>query len=96
MHSIGGILECIPAFNLEEIMKKYVGGKIFENIEVDDRITPDLDKCIYCYVASHNLDKSVTKLDYKIPLNCIHGSMIKQCPACKRIYVLKDILEEDF
>lgn len=66
----------------------YIGGSIFNNIRVDERVTKDLDHCLFCEVYSEG-----TVILYKIPLDCINGNMFKQCPACKKIYILKDILE---
>jgi len=73
-------------------MEEYIGGKIFENIIVDERVTPDLNHCIYCIVTSSRKPNGIKSTDYKIPLDCIDGAMMKQCPACKAIYILKDKL----
>lgn len=73
-------------------MIEIIGGKIFSEIKSDPRVTPDLDECLYCEVRTVNSDDSRIAndlLSYKIPLdNTSH--FMKQCPACKRIYILKD------
>jgi len=71
-----------------------VGGKIFSTIKSDPGVVPSLEFCLYCRV-SHNRHEEGGKfshkdIDYRIPLNCIAGDAIKQCPACKTIYLLKD------
>lgn len=74
--------------------EQLIGSKIFKDIAFDDRVTKDLDHCIYCTVTSKNPNsEGIKTLTYKIPLNCIKGSDIKQCPACKKIYILKDPME---
>lgn len=70
--------------------EEYVGGKIFSNIQVDDRVTKNLQNCLYCKVISRSQDGITTTLQYEIPLNCINGADFKQCPVCKRIYILMD------
>ncbi len=73
-----------------------IGGSIFKEIKSDDRVTPDLTYCLYCKVINpiNEYGKIYnTDIDYRIPLDCINGNSIKQCPACKRIYILKDPTE---
>ena len=74
---------------------EYVGSKIFDKIMSDSRVTEDLSECLYCEVISHyageirDVTAEPRKLNYKIPLNNL-SDFAKQCPACKRIYILKD------
>ena len=73
--------------------QNFVGIPIFGAIKTDERITPDLIYCLYCKISqSGSTDgKNWYKdIDYKIPLDCIKGKEIKQCPACKIIYILTD------
>lgn len=74
-----------------------VGGRIYKNIEADERVTPDLAYCLFCKVSQSGTNddgKSWYKdIDYKIPLNCVNGNSIKECPACKKIYILRDRIE---
>lgn len=70
-------------------MENYVFGKTYAALKVDDRVTPELDSCLYCVV--YDTDKCVN-LPYKMPLDCCNGASIKQCPACRRVYVLKEAL----
>ena len=72
--------------------EEYVGGKIFDKIQTDERVTKDLNYCLYCVVSSHGVDNGIRSINYRIPLDCISGTDFKQCPACKRIYILKDPL----
>lgn len=67
----------------------YIGGNIFDKIQTDPRVTSDLAHCLYCRVSS----QYIGDLEYKIPLNCINGNIFKECPACKRIYVLSNPIE---
>lgn len=73
----------------------YVAAKIFDRIQIDDRVTKDLTYCLYCYVQTPSVDNisTINPTNYKIQLNCINGSDFKQCPSCKRIYILKDIFD---
>jgi len=71
---------------------EYVGGLIFDKIKTDHRVTPDLVYCLYCKVTT-NENNSIRDIPYKITLDCINGNVFKQCPACKRIYILKDPTE---
>lgn len=66
-----------------------VGGSMFKDVIVDDRVTKDLDHCIYCSVYN---SRTNTTLTYKIPLIKLRD-MFKQCPACNAIYILKDPTE---
>lgn len=76
--------------------EEYVGSKIYDKIQTDARVTPDLNYCLYCKVTTdkagdvQDADSRVRPLDYKIPLDCINGNGFKQCPACKRIYILSN------
>lgn len=75
--------------------ERYVGGKMFENIKIDSRVTPELQSCLYCSVTSHErsddgVKHGIENTNYEIKLDCIQGNSVKQCPACKRIYLLKD------
>lgn len=73
-----------------------IGNKLFSDIKIDDRVTRDLSYCIYCKVSQSGTDNNRSwfkDIDYKIPLDCVRGSDIKQCPACKFIYILKDPTE---
>ena len=79
--------------------EEYIGGSIFGKIETDDRITPDLTYCLYCYVNSASKSKGLASgtsirdnINYKIPLDDLRAG-IKQCPACKRIFILKNPIE---
>lgn len=63
-------------------LNQYVGGRVFDKIQTDHRVVPGLDHCIFCDVRDVPT--------YRIPLDCIKGDAMKQCPACKRIYVLTD------
>ncbi len=71
-----------------------VGGRMFQDLQVDDRVTKDLAFCLYCTVTTSYPSKDSRavdrhkSLDYKIGLDCISGDAMKQCPACKRIYIL--------
>ena len=73
--------------------EEYVGGKFYKNIEVDDRVTPDLSECLYCYVTSSSRGPNTFKtgINYRIPLDSLSPGF-KQCPACKIIYILTDPL----
>ena len=68
---------------------KYIGGKVFENIEVDERVNSNLIHCLYCKVTSHSKDRSISNTDYQIGLMHL-DSGIRQCPACKRVYITTD------
>lgn len=79
---------------------KLVGGKIFKEIKSDERVIEDLAYCLYCYVYTSDEkltgETQVTRsLDYKIPLDS-HSEWMKQCPACKTMYLLKDPTNESF
>lgn len=73
--------------------EEYVGGSIFGEIITDERVNSELSYCLFCVVTSinkvANAHETVKPLDYKIPLDNTTKHM-KQCPACKRIYILKD------
>ena len=71
------------------MVDNYVGGLIFSRIKSDERVTSDLNYCLYCKV-SHNEDGKHLDINYNIPLDCISGSAIKQCPACKTFYILSE------
>jgi hypothetical protein len=83
------VITC-PA-TIEEV---FVGGKIFSSIKSDDRVTSQLDVCLYCEVKQSGNDNGSNwhkDIYYKIPLRCVDNhSHIKQCPACKTIYILSD------
>lgn len=64
----------------------YVVGLDYANLIVDARVTSELIHCIYCSVYDSHL--SVTVVDYRISLDCINGAGVKQCPACRRVYIL--------
>ena len=74
---------------------EYVGSKIFDKIVSDTRVTEDLSECLYCFVMTsnsgdiHSENEKSKRLPYKIPLNNT-SHFAKQCPACLRIYILKD------
>lgn len=73
----------------------FVGGKIFKNIKSDERVNENLSECLYCRVSQSRSEGesklfSIKDIPYQIPLDCISGNSIKQCPACKTIYLLKD------
>ena len=79
--------------------EEYFGGSIFGKIEVDDRITPDLTHCLYCYVMSNyknnfpsNGVRIKDNINYKILLDPIKTG-IKRCPACMRVYILTNPIE---
>jgi len=78
-------------------MNDIVGGKIFSTIKSDPGVVPDLSFCLYCRVSQnkHEVDGKFSHrdIDYRIPLNCISGDAIKQCPACKTVYILRDPTE---
>jgi len=73
-------------------MDEYIGGSIFSKIESDDRVVPGLQHCLHCKVSQSGTNKEnwYKDIDYKIPLDCINGDSIKQCPACKKIYILSN------
>ncbi len=73
-----------------------VGGSIFKEIKSDERVTQDLAYCLYCRISHTKPDGdkfSHKDINYKIPLDSLTGDYIKQCPACKTIYILKDPIE---
>lgn len=75
---------------------KFVGGRIYGEIKCDPGITPELKVCLYCRISQSNRvgeGFSQRNIDYGIPLDSINGPDIKQCPACKTIYILKDPTE---
>ncbi len=72
--------------------KSIVVGKIFGEIKSDERVTPDLSYCIYCEVIQSK-ENSFRNIEYRIPLDCINGNKVKQCPACKTIYIMRDPTE---
>lgn len=72
--------------------EQYIGGTIFEGIEIDEGVTPDLKHCLRCIVRSKNKNGQIIELDYKIPLDAVGKGYMWQCPACERIYLLKDSL----
>ena len=74
--------------------QQYVAGPVFSKIETDSRVTPDLMHCIYCYVTCRDGDSRVKQTDYKILLET-RSEGTKQCPSCKKIYILKDPTEWD-
>lgn len=74
-------------------MDNFVGSGMFKLIKSDERVTEDLDYCLYCNVSQSGTSDNSHRhkeIDYKIPLNCINGHDVKQCPACKTIYILRD------
>lgn len=73
---------------------KFVGSKIFEKIETDERVTPTLKYCLYCKVSSHGKDSRYMETDYQIELKPLTEG-IRQCPACKRVYILSDPTKMD-
>lgn len=72
----------------------FIGGKLFSSIEIDDRVTSDLSYCLYCKTTNNNPNGSLTATGYLIPLDCIKGNAFKQCPSCKRVYILKDKFDD--
>lgn len=78
------------------IEDEYVGGSFYKHLITDARVTKNLQHCLYCKVITasagdvHSGTEKSKPLDYKIPLDCINGNIFKQCPACKRIYILGD------
>lgn len=73
--------------------ENFVGNQFFSKIKSDDRVTKDLGYCLYCKVSQSGVVDAKNwfkDIDYKIPLDCINGAAIKQCPACRTIYILKD------
>lgn len=72
-----------------------IAGKLFSDIRVDERVTRELNHCLYCRVSqSGSGDEHWHKdINYKIPLECINGSAIKQCPACRFVYILRGPVE---
>lgn len=74
-----------------------VGGSIFSKIKSDPNVIPGLSVCLYCKVSQSGKHSDSggwhKEIDYSIPLDCINGADIKQCPACKTIYILKDPTE---
>lgn len=78
-----------------EDKEEYVGATIFREVRTDTRVVEDLKECLYCEVRTYSAgnERSINEasqlLAYKIPLdNTSH--FMKQCPACKKIYILKD------
>ena len=71
------------------MIEEYIGGSIFKTIKSDVRVTPNLDECLFCSVSQIE-SNSIRDIDYKIPLISLVDDEIKQCPACKIIYILKD------
>lgn len=72
-------------------MTQYIGSKIFENIEVDERVHADLAYCLYCKVTNHNPNGTLSNTQYVIPLDSL-AKEFKQCPSCKRVFMVGDIL----
>jgi len=71
-------------------MTEFVGGKIFKEIKSDERVTSDLVDCLYCQVVQH-YDSIHKDIKYRIPLiSLTTDNSMKQCPACKAIYILGD------
>lgn len=74
---------------------EYVRSKIFSKIATDNRVNPELEHCLYCLIQTQSAgdfkaqNESPKGLPYKIPLKII-SEFAKQCPACNRIYILKD------
>jgi hypothetical protein len=74
---------------------EYVGSKIFGKIATDNRVNKELKDCLYCEVRTtlagdvQSSNAEPEKLPYKIPLNDT-SKIAKQCPACKRIYLMED------
>ncbi len=73
---------------------KFVGSKVFEKIETDERVTSTLKYCLYCKVSSYGKDKSFAETGFQIELRTLTEG-IKQCPACKRVYILSDPTKVD-
>lgn len=69
------------------MIEEVVGGKVFEKIIIDDRVNPNLQFCLYCKVVSER-----PLADSRISLNCVNGTVMKQCPCCKVIYILSSPL----
>lgn len=69
--------------------EEVIGGKFFKDIIADDRVTSDLAYCLFCNVTSHNPNGSMSSPGYRIPLDSINTG-VKQCPSCKRIYLLNE------
>lgn len=67
---------------------KFVANDLFKGIELDNRVNRYLSECLYCYVNTEHGD-TVLGTDYKIALREIQTGF-KQCPACKRIYIVGD------
>ncbi len=70
---------------------RLIASKLFENIKIDDRVHPELSHCLYCYVNSKE-DSIMDNIPYKIQLDTLTANT-KQCPACKRVYLLHSKLE---
>lgn len=72
---------------------EYIGNKIYNSIETDENVTENLSECLYCYVISRYKDNGTKNTDYKVPLiNITEG--FRQCPSCKRIFIVKNFLPE--
>lgn len=66
--------------------ERYVASKVYDRIKTDPRVNKDLNHCLYCMVVD---SASRDEIRYDIPLDsCASG--FKQCPACKRIYILSE------
>lgn len=75
---------------MREEEQRFVAGTIFDKIEVDPGVIPNLQYCLYCRVIDN---KTNNDSNYQIPLKGLNGDddfKFKQCPSCKRIYILGD------
>jgi hypothetical protein len=77
--------------DMSEDTEELVAGSFYKNLTVDERVNSDLRHCLYCYVNSRRKDGTMVKTDFKISLDSIGGDSIKQCPACKVVYILGEL-----
>lgn len=76
---------------------KVVGGIFFADVKSDERVTSELQHCLYCNVKTfdNKYNSYPRPLDYLIPLEVIGDGSIKRCPACHTIYLIKNPTENE-
>ncbi len=71
-------------------MEDIIGGKIFEQIQIDERVNTSLRHCLFCKIVS---TKAVN--DSRILLETLKQDSIKKCPFSQSIYILNNFLLEN-
>lgn len=72
-------------------MAEYVASNLFKNIVINDKVTPNLSTCLYCYVWVSCGENKIADSNYRIPLETLNEHF-KRCPSCSKIYIVSDNL----